>query len=67
MRNVTHDMETADEWATIRIKSKLKQSIENDILPREKHGVPLFNSVADFVHAACLAEMEKIKKKEVTA
>jgi hypothetical protein len=64
MTNVMPDMASADEWATIRIRSELKRTIERDILPRKKHGVPLYNSVADFVHAASMNELEKFRKKK---
>lgn len=66
MESVIGDL-TSDNWSTIRIRTELKQTIEKDALPRKKHGVPIYNSVADFVHAACITELERLKKKGVAA
>ena len=67
MRNVMRDMESGDGYSTIRIKTALKETIESKILSKKKMGVPLYNSLADFVQIACIAEIERLKREEASA
>jgi hypothetical protein len=58
---------TANHWHTIKIRKKLVEKIHKVIKSEQKHGIPKYDSISDFVQTACLKMLELEERQEVVA
>jgi len=54
-------------WHTIKIRKKLVEKIQRIIKNEQKHGIPKYDSITDFVQTACLKLLELEERREVVA
>jgi len=53
----------AFDWVTVKIKDDLVSEIDKEIVNSVRFGVPRYRSRSDFVKFACLALLQKERRK----
>jgi hypothetical protein len=64
---MVHTANSNTNWHTIKIRKKLVEKIQRIIKNEQKHGIPKYDSITDFVQTACLKLLELEETKEIVA